>query len=153
MLLGRAQRQHRDRPRGIELRGRGLIVYRCDWWSLPLGDARNLFTADEHRFGVHGGDIETSLMLALAPESVDMSKARDFDSTSRGRAATNPVMGQSAKLGWHMQDYNAAGAAGNAAAATTEKGQALLDAAATQLAALVREMSALPLSTLVDRPR
>ena len=49
--------------------------------------------------------------------------------------------GKSAKLGWHMQDYNLHGAAGNAAAATAIKGQALLDAVGVQLAKLIQEIT------------
>jgi creatinine amidohydrolase len=139
-----------------ELRGRcGLIVYSCSWWNLPLGNAvTGLFSADEHRFGVHAGEIETSLMLALRQQHVDMSRARDFPSSSRERAAACPVLGdgRSAKLGWHMQDYNAEGAAGNAAAATGEKGRAVLQGAAQQLALLLQELSELPLSTLREAP-
>ncbi|WP_395689206.1 creatininase family protein [Caenimonas koreensis] len=139
-----------------ELRTRAnLIVYSCSWWNLPLGDeVMGLFSAQEHRFGVHAGEIETSMMLALRPDLVDMSQARDFASTSQQRAALFPVLGNgsSAKLGWHMQDYNAQGAAGNAAAATALKGRALLDAAGRELAILLAEISVLPLSTLVDRP-
>ena len=139
-----------------ELRTRcGLIVYSCNWWNLPLGDAVNgLFSAQEHRFGVHAGEIETSLMLALRPQFVAMDRARDFKSASQERAATYPILGNgsSAKLGWQMQDYNSQGAAGNAAAATARKGHAVLDAAGQQLALLLQEFSALPLSTLVPGP-
>ncbi|MBC7803951.1 MAG: creatininase family protein [Candidatus Parcubacteria bacterium] len=138
-----------------ELRVRcDLIVYGCNWWNLPLGDAVDgLFSAEEHRFGVHAGDIETSLMLALQAPGVRMAQARDFPSSSRQRAAAYPVLGngRSAKLGWAMQDYNAEGAAGNAAAATELKGAAVLEAAARQLAAMLQEIAALPLSTLVTR--
>jgi creatinine amidohydrolase len=139
-----------------ELRGRcGLIVYGCSWWNLPLGDSvTGLFPAEEHRFGVHAGEIETSLMLALAPGQVAMPQARDFGSTARERAARYPVLGngRSAKLGWHMQDYNPEGAAGNAAAATVDKGRAVLQAAGRGLAALLQEISRLPLATLADPP-
>ncbi len=139
-----------------ELRTRQqLMVYSCSWWNLPLGDAASgLFSAEEHRFGVHAGEMETSLMLALRPDRVRMDQARDFASSARERAARYPILGngRSAKLGWAMQDYNAEGAAGNAGGATAEKGRALLDAAGRQLALLLREFSALPLSTLVDRP-
>jgi creatinine amidohydrolase len=138
-----------------ELRNRaGLIVYSCSWWNLPLGAAGDAFSADEHRFGVHAGAIETSLMLALRPERVDMAQARDFDSSSRQRAARYPLLGngRSAKLGWAMQDYNTAGAAGDAAAATAARGQALLQAAGGQLALLLQELSALPLSTVASQP-
>jgi creatinine amidohydrolase len=137
-----------------ELRGRcKLIVYSCSWWNLPLGEAvTGLFTPQEHRFGVHGGEIETSMMLALAADRVRMVHACDFKSTSQERAQRLPILGngRSAKLGWQMQDYNTLGAAGNAAAATPDKGRALVEAAATQLAAMLQEFSQLPLSTLVD---
>jgi creatinine amidohydrolase len=139
-----------------ELRMRhGLIVYSCSWWNLPLGsDVTGLFSADEHRFGVHAGDIETSFMRAIRPQHVDMERAALFASSSQQRAAAHPILGNghSAKLGWAMQDYNAQGAAGNAAAATAEKGRALLLAAGTQLALLLRELSALPLSTVQPPP-
>jgi creatinine amidohydrolase len=138
-----------------ELRaGAGLIVYSCNWWNLPLGDAvTGLFSAREHRFGIHAGEIETSMMLALSPETVAMEHARNFKSSSEDRAARYPILGNgtSAKLGWHMQDYNAEGAAGNAAAATADKGRALLDAAGRQLALLLGEIAALPLSTRADK--
>ena len=139
-----------------ELRTRcDLIVYSCSWWNLPLGaTTTGLFSDAEHRFGVHGGEIETSMMLALRPELVKMPLAQDFKSSSALRAAAYPILGNgtSAKLGWQMQDYNPAGAAGNAAAATADKGRAVLAAAGQQLAALLAELSRLPLSTLVDRP-
>jgi creatinine amidohydrolase len=138
-----------------ELRTRcGLIVYSCSWWNLPLGDdVKALFSAEEHRFGVHAGDTETSIMLALRPDHVRMQQARRFGSSSQARAAAYPILGNgsSAKLGWQMQDYNDDGAAGDAAAASAEKGRRVVEAAGRQLALLLHEFSALPLSTLVDR--
>ena len=134
-----------------ELRSRGLITYHSSWWNLPLGDAVNgQFTPEEHRFGVHAGEMETSLMLALDPASVRMEKAEHFGSTSQERAKRYAILGNgiSAKLGWHMQDYNAQGAAGNARGASAEKGRMVLDAAAARLAELLGEISQLPLSTL-----
>ena len=135
-----------------ELRAQhGLLVYSSSWYQLPLDEAvTQLFSPDEHRFGIHAGDIETSMMLALAPELVRMDLAQNFASASQARAAHYPVLGngKSAKLGWHMQDYNPQGAVGNARAATAEKGQALLKTAGEQLAKLLQEMVALPLSTL-----
>jgi creatinine amidohydrolase len=135
-----------------ELRGRcDLIVYHTSWSQLPLGEpVASRFSATEWRFGVHGGDLETSLMLSLQPNTVRMAHAQDFRSTAQDRAAHYALLGdgRSAKLGWHMQDYNPQGAAGNAAAATAEKGQALLSAAGEQLARLLNEVALLPLSTL-----
>jgi creatinine amidohydrolase len=138
-----------------ELRTRcGLIVYGCSWWNLPLGDAvTGLFSAQEHRFGVHGGEIETSLMLALQAPGIRMDLARDFTSTSQQRAERYPVLGngRSAKLGWAMQDYNPEGAAGNAAAARADKGHAVLQAVGRELARLLQEVSTLPLDTVAHR--
>lgn len=135
-----------------ELRAQhGLLVYSSSWYQLPLDVAvTQLFSPEEHRFGIHAGDIETSMMLALAPEWVRMDLAQNFASASQPRAAHYPVLGngKSAKLGWHMQDYNPQGAVGNASAATAEKGRALLKTAGEQLAKLLKEMVALPLSTL-----
>lgn len=128
-----------------------MLVYSTNWYGLPLGDAvRGLFSAEEHRFGIHAGDIETSMMLALDATHVDMAQAQNFHSSSQDRATRYPILGNgsSAKLGWHMQDYNAQGAAGNAAAASAEKGRALIEAAGLQLAKLLAEVSALPMSTL-----
>jgi creatinine amidohydrolase len=132
----------------------GLIVYSVSWFNLPLGDAGAQFSAAEHRFGVHAGEIETSMMLALAPQSVRMDEAKDFGSTSAQRAAGYAILGngKSAKLGWAMEDYNAEGAAGNAAAATAAKGQQVVEAAAQQLALLLAEVSRLPLDTANTGP-
>jgi creatinine amidohydrolase len=134
----------------------GLIVYHCSWFNLPLVDTatgedlNNLFSAHEHRFGAHAGEIETSMMLALRPDLVDMAKAENFRSTSEDRAVKYPVLGngKSAKLGWMMQDYNAKGAAGNAAAASADSGLRVVQAAGQALARLLAEVSSLPLDTL-----
>ena len=135
-----------------ELRAQhGLIVYSSSWYNLPLDAAvMGQFSADEHRFGIHAGDIETSMMLALSPDHITMAAARDFASASQERAKHFAVLGdgKSAKLGWHMQDYNPHGAAGNAAAATSAKGEAMVHSAGEQLALLLKELVALPLSTL-----
>jgi creatinine amidohydrolase len=143
-----------------DLRARlNVLVYSCSWFNLPLHDAQGqdlnaLFSAEEHRFGIHGGEIETSMMLALAPQRVQMDKARHFASTAQARAQQFPILGngRSAKLGWQTQDYHPAGAVGNAAAATAAKGEALVQAAGLALAQLLAELDRLPLSTLVDQP-
>lgn len=135
-----------------ELRTRcDLIVYSASWFSLPLPDAvAGQFSAQEHRFGIHAGEIETSMMLHLAPGTVRMEHARDFRSTSQDRAERYAILGngKSAKLGWQMQDYHPAGAVGNAAAATAGKGHAVVEAAAQQLVVLLQELAQLPLQTV-----
>ncbi|HOZ64027.1 MAG TPA: creatininase family protein [Burkholderiaceae bacterium] len=142
-----------------DLRARlGLLVYSVNWFNLPLLDAQGKdvnaqFSTEEHRFGIHAGEIETSMMLALNPQRVQMAQAQNFHSTSKDRAEKFSILGngKSAKLGWQMQDYNAAGAVGNAAAATAAKGQAVVDAAGRSLAKLLAEIGQLPADTLVNQ--
>jgi creatinine amidohydrolase len=133
---------------GRELRARlGMTVALVNTFSLPMPPAvQALFGAREQRFGVHGGDVETSMMLALHPERVDMRQARDFASNSEDRAKNFPIIGNghSVKLAWSAQDLNASGAAGNAAAATDDKGRAVLAASGQALAELLLEMDRLP---------
>lgn len=143
-----------------DLRARlDMLVYSVSWFNLPLMDAQGqdvnaLFSAEEHRFGIHGGDIETSMMLALDPTRVDMAQARNFASKARARASQFEILGngKSARLGWQTQDYHPAGAVGDAARATAAKGQALVDAAGLALARLLTEVDRLPTDTLLSRP-
>ncbi len=133
----------------------GLMVFSSNWYTLPLGDeVMNLFTPAEHRFGIHAGDMETSMMLALDEKHVDMRRAQDFHTQAEDRAKKYPILGNgtAVKLGWQMQDYNPYGAAGNSTLATAAKGHAVISAAGLQLASLLQEISSLPLTTLTDQP-
>jgi creatinine amidohydrolase len=144
-----------------DLRARlDMLVYSVSWFNLPLTDARGhdvnaLFSPEEHRFGIHGGDIETSMMLALSPALVDMNQARDFVSSAQTRAAQFATLGngKSAKLAWQTQDYNPCGAVGNATLATAIKGRAVVEAAGRALAQLLAEVDRLPPETLVNHTK
>jgi creatinine amidohydrolase len=139
-----------------DLRARlGMLVYSVNWFNLPLGaQVEGQFSAEEHRYGIHAGQIETAMMLALKPERVQMAQAQNFGSASQQRAPAFPILGngKSAKLGWQMQDYNPAGAVGNAAAATAGQGRTVLEAAGRALASLLSEIDRLPAQTLVRGP-
>ena len=89
-----------------DLRARlNMLVYSASWFNLPLldtdgCDVNERFSAEEQRFGIHGGDIETSMMLALAPAQVDMAQAKNFHSAAQDRAQQFDILGngKSAKL-------------------------------------------------------
>lgn len=133
----------------------GLLVYSASWFGLVDDAANQQFCAHEHRFGIHGGEVETSMMLHLAPETVHMERAQNFASTSEVRAGKYHFIGngRSAKLGWAIEDYNPAGAVGNAAAATAERGAKVVQSAAKSLVALLGEIHDLPLSTVENKPQ
>jgi creatinine amidohydrolase len=143
-----------------DLRARlDMMVFSVNWYALPLTDPQGedlsgLFSAQEQRFGVHAGDLETSMMLAIHPQHVTMAAASHFPSSAQIRASSFDILGngKTAKFAWQMQDYNPMGAAGNATLSTAAKGQALIDASAKQFALMLAEVSRLPMSTLVDRP-
>jgi creatinine amidohydrolase len=127
----------------------GMLAVAANWFGMGLPDG--LISAQEDRFGIHAGEVETSMMLALQPGLVDMTHARNFPPR---QAELTGLLGLSpaGKLGWQMQDLNAAGACGNAAAATAEKGTALVDHAARQLVALLGEVQRLPGDWLGTKP-
>jgi creatinine amidohydrolase len=71
--------------------------------------------------GTHADEIETSMMLFIAPSTVDMSKAvKDFHPSPVGGLTRNP-RGEGA--------YSASGIYGDATLATREKGELLVRAA------------------------
>jgi creatinine amidohydrolase len=128
-----------------------LIVFSSSWYQLPMPQAvKELFTPDEHRFGVHGGAMETSLMMSIAPHLVRTREIQNFESRSKDRATRYAVLGNghSAKLGWHAQDYNVAGAMGDATQASKDKGDQLLFHATRGLKAMLLELMDLPLETI-----
>ena len=127
-----------------------MAVFSVNWFNLGLPPG--IADDDELRFGVHGGLLETALMLALAPQRVRMELAENFTTTRRDHARQFPILGdgRSARFSWATQDLNPKGAAGNAAAATAEAGEAIIAHVAARFAALLDEVSRFPLSTLVD---
>ncbi|MGE0316157.1 MAG: creatininase family protein [Lautropia sp.] len=138
---------------GRELRLRhDMVVFSTSWFTLGLppgiGDAHEL------RFGVHGGELETSLMLAIAPQRVDMQAAARFESSRERHARDFPLLGggTAARLSWMSQDLNPQGATGNAAAATASKGEAILAHVAREFAALLAEVDRFGLDELRAGP-
>lgn len=127
-----------------ELRGKfDMLVFSSSWYQLEMGDqAWSDFSAHELRYGVHAGDVETSLMLRIAPHKVKMQYAQNFPSASEERSKRFTYLGdgKSAKLGWHIQDYNPSGAVGDASCASAEKGEKLLLHAGKSLGQMLREL-------------
>ncbi|HEX8666369.1 MAG TPA: creatininase family protein [Beijerinckiaceae bacterium] len=124
-----------------ELRVRhGMLVVTASWHR--LGYPPGLFEADELRHGIHGGAVETSLMLAFRPDSVRREKAARFAPRSvamerdfRHLRANHPV-----GFGWMAQDLHLSGAMGDAAAATPEQGEAAAEFAVEAFVDLLREV-------------
>jgi creatinine amidohydrolase len=92
--------------------------------------------------GIHGGLVETSVMLRLQPERVDMARARNFRSAwlDRGQGFSTLVPEGAVGFGWETQDLHPAGALGDASRATAEDGERVVAFAAARLATLFDEV-------------
>ena len=137
--------------RTLRVRDR-LVVFTVNWFSLGLPDG--VADADELRFGIHGGLVETAVMLALAPERVRMDQAERFASARQAQAGAfvHLADGSSARWSWATQDLNPKGAVGDAASATAELGHAIIEHVAERFARLLDEVARFPLNALVDGP-
>ncbi len=103
-----------------ELRVRaGMFAVKCQWGNFGYPDG--MYSDQENTYGIHGGDVETSLMLKFRPECVDMNQAKDFRSTAE--TAAIPPIGP-ISVGWVSKDLNPDGTVGEAHLATAEKGAA-----------------------------
>lgn len=118
-----------------------MLVGRATYFSFGYPDG--LIDTDELAFGIHGGDVETSMMLYLHPDLVRRDEVADFNNRMRDTAATKKRMGHGGRtgIGWKASDLNPQGAVGNAAAATAEKGQALVDHFAQELAFRLQDLA------------
>jgi len=120
----------------------GMLAVNAMW--ARMGKPEALRDATEGTYGIHAGRDETSVMLALTPDLVRMERAQNFVSRWQGIANAAPSLHPQggAPLAWQAQDLNAAGAVGDASAATVEIGQALLDHAGTRMAQLLADVAA-----------
>ncbi|MEJ8573923.1 creatininase family protein [Microbaculum marinum] len=148
---------HGGQPQVMEIVARELRV-RCEmlcvsssWWHMGLPEG--LVPAEEQRHGIHGGMVETSLVLHLAPDLVRMEHAADFRPVMAEIAADNEKLTYvgGVGIGWQAQDIHPAGVAGNAAAATAELGKAIFDHVVSGYVRLLAEISAYPLSRIQRR--
>ncbi|MCV0394828.1 MAG: creatininase family protein [Rhizobiaceae bacterium] len=117
-----------------------MMAVKTGW--LRFGAPENLFAEEEWRLGIHGGEVETSLMLHFRPDLVDMSRAEHFRSATEradGRFEFFKPQGQHG-FAWIASDINPAGVAGNAAAATAEKGAATARHQAEGFVRLLKEV-------------
>ena len=119
-----------------ELRVRfGMLAVTCHWSR--FGSPPGTYTDHELAIGIHGGDLETSLMLHFRPDLVRIDRARNFVPATVEMAETFDLLrptGHTA-FAWLAQDLHAEGVAGDASLATAEKGRRT---ATHQVAAFIR---------------
>ncbi len=148
---------HGGQPQVMEIVARELrvrhrmLAVTSSWWHMGLPDG--LVDADEVRHGIHGGTVETSIMLHLRPALVHMDKARDFRSVLPDMEARYSRLRHvgGVGIGWQAQDLHPDGVAGDASAATAEIGARIVEHVTAALAELIGEAAAYPLQALRAR--
>jgi creatinine amidohydrolase len=126
----------------------GMLAVGTGW--LRFGQPEGLYDNLELQFGIHGGAIETSLMLHYAPHKVSMNSAATYPSTFVELATNLRRLSPFGphRFGWMSQDFNPAGVAGDAGAASAEKGAASARQALEGFAQLLAEVAAFDLANL-----
>lgn len=131
----------------------GMLVVRANYFA--FGTPSGLFTADELALGLHGGEVETSLMLHIRPDLVRHDALAAFTGLPSRMASENKWLGVEKPfgIGWMSQDLHDEGVCGNAAAADAARGAILLDHLAASLGELLGELAQTPLSLLRHNDR
>lgn len=132
-----------------ELRVRHRMLAVATSWT-RFGFPPGTVSEEEKAIGIHGGLIETSVMLALRPDLVDMGKAANFPSAQTGfaRDFTHLRAYGPHAFGWTMSDLSPAGVVGDAASASAELGERLLAHAARGFVELLADIDRFDLGRL-----
>jgi creatinine amidohydrolase len=130
----------------------GLLAVTTSWSR--FGTPQGLFSADELRHGIHGGAVETSIMLARYPQHVRNNEIADFHPASmamekdyRWLSAHRP-----APFAWQAQDLHVSGAAGDATLASADKGERLLDHGARAFCELLADVDNFDVMKFLNGP-
>jgi len=136
-----------------DLRARlGMLAVTVGWHRFGYPDGT--FAAEEKKHGIHGGDIETSLMLAAEPDTVRMNRAINAEPATIAMAREFKYLSayRPAGFAWMTQDLHDSGAVGDATQATAKKGEAALMHGAKAFIELLREIDRFDLARLREGP-
>lgn len=122
---------HGGQPQVMEIVARDLHqkfpdldVFPFFTWRVP-NITNELLTEEEQEWGIHAGDAETSLMLALLPQQVKMDLAiKEYPRN----LAPHSLLSMEGKLpfAWLTKELSDSGVMGDATSATKEKGDRIL---------------------------
>lgn len=131
----------------LDLRRRQrMLVVRADYFRFPRPDG--ILPADELRNGIHGGALETAMMLALQPDTVRPRAIR------QGNAGGGHTLGATARapFAWLAGDLDTTGVVGDPSLASAEQGRRFVDHFADALAELIVETAAFDSARLGSTP-
>jgi len=106
--------------------------------AMPAGDGVD--GPDERGFGIHGGHSETSLIMHLRPELVDLTDARRWVPDHLADLELIKFNGGRAQFGWLSNDFGPSGVVGDPTGATAQWGAELHRRALVEGVAALREI-------------
>ena len=135
----------------LELRRKhGLLVAKSHYFLFPRPEGVEL-PESEWRHGLHGGAIETALMLHLRPDLVRQTrvqKALSLGETLDGTLRHLRPDTAGTSFAWMADDLNATGVVGDATLATAAMGQRLLEGYGQRLAEVIQDTRDFPIERL-----
>ncbi len=127
---------HGGQPQIMDIVARDLHVAHEDFQVFPFfvwrapHITKQLLTEKEAALGIHAGDAETSLLLAVLPETVKMERA--VAEYPYGLPADSLLtLERNLPIPWATRDISHSGVIGDPTVATREKGDRILESLAT----------------------
>ena len=131
----------------------GLLAVTTSWSRFGVPDG--LFSAEELRHGIHGGAVETSIMLARYPQQVRNGRDRRFSSRPASRWKSN--IAGSRRIGprrspGRRRIFTRAAPSATPRKASAEKGEQLLDHGARAFCELLADVDNFDVKRLATGP-
>lgn len=140
---------------GLKLRDElGMLVVHASWFRFSRPKDVDL-PEEEWRHGIHGGAVETSMMMHLRPDLVRPSEAARFSSFGEDMEDTLRHLAPegAASFSWLAGDLNPSGVVGDATLADDALGARFVSHYGAVLAEVIEDARAFPLDHLeVDTP-
>jgi creatinine amidohydrolase len=130
-----------------------MLAVTTSWSRFGVPDG--LFSAEELRHGIHGGAVETSIMLAKYPHSVRTDAIANFTPSSIALEKTYRWLStqRPAPFAWQAQDLHPSGAVGDATQASAEKGERLIEHGACAFRELLADVDAFDPAVFLRKPQ
>ena len=136
---------------GLRLRAEeGLLVVKAHYFRFPRPEGVDLPDA-EWRHGLHGGAVETAMMLHLRPDLVRTQEVRESRSLGADLEGTLRRLGpeeEAASFSWLADDLNRSGVIGDPRQADAATGERLVAHYGEALADVIQDARAFPLERL-----
>ncbi|MEH7343009.1 creatininase family protein [Bacillus sp. JJ1532] len=124
-----------------------IMVFRINVGGLTLEE--NFLSETERLLGIHGGDYETSLIMASYPEWVREDKLPvEYPELLK---KSNFLRFQKSNFAWTIDDVSSSGILGNAKTSSAEKGRRIYEQHGKHLAEMLLEMMNFEIDSLMDK--